>query len=225
MKPNRSFGYACAIATTIIASCGNAETKSGGSDSMSTTSGAKVESRGDMMPVVTEMLDRMKKDELTHDFDHDFATLMIDHDQAAVDLSEMELSKGTDTTMKAIAQAMVADHKGEIEELKTFLKNHDDNVTTAVPDTVMHTHKEGIHVELSEDLNAEMQKFNAAKTTGNADVDYATLMIIHHEMGIKMAKDHLVHGHHADVRKISQKAVDEDELEVGKFKVWLSSRK
>ncbi|MEO7312856.1 MAG: DUF305 domain-containing protein [Chitinophagaceae bacterium] len=227
MKCNHKICVAALFFAVSITACTNQTTTVTNNDSLPAAPENNTASsrEASMMESINAMLNNMKNTTLVNDFDHDYATLIITHDQAAVELSEMELAKGTDTAMKAIAQTMVADHKAEIEVLKSFLMHHDDKAADAGIDATKHTHPNGIHTELADDLMAMAEKFNAVKATNNADMDYASLMVIQHEMGIKMAKDHLTHGHHADLRKISQKAVDEDMAEVGKFRTWLAGKK
>lgn len=48
-----------------------------------------------MMQPMNSMMDRMKGIALTGDIDNDFAMLMMEHHQGAVDISEMEAAKGS----------------------------------------------------------------------------------------------------------------------------------
>lgn len=59
---------------------------------------------------------------ITGDIDNDFATLMIQHHNSAVENSEAYLMYGNDTQLKAIAQKMIEDQKQEIKELSDWLK-------------------------------------------------------------------------------------------------------
>ena len=53
--------------------------------------------------------------------DYDFAQLMVDHHQAAIDNSEALLQYGRNTTTRALAQAIIADQRREIAALQNWL--------------------------------------------------------------------------------------------------------
>ena len=53
--------------------------------------------------------------------DYDFAQLMIDHHQAAIDNSEALLVSGRNTTTRTMAQAIIADQRQEIAALQNWL--------------------------------------------------------------------------------------------------------
>lgn len=59
---------------------------------------------------------------ITGDIDNDFATLMIQHHNAAIENSEAYLLYGTNEDLKALAMKMIEDQKKEIKELSDWLK-------------------------------------------------------------------------------------------------------
>ena len=61
---------------------------------------------------------------ITGDIDNDFATLMIQHHNSAIENSEAYLMYGNHTALKAIAVKMIDDQKKEIEELSNWLKEN-----------------------------------------------------------------------------------------------------
>lgn len=61
---------------------------------------------------------------ITGDIDNDFATLMIQHHNSAIENSEAYLMYGTNSKLKALAQKMIEDQKMEIKELSDWLKTH-----------------------------------------------------------------------------------------------------
>lgn len=168
----------------------------------------------------------MKTMQMTGDFDHDYATLMIYHHQGAVDISEMALSKATDAQVKTIAQTMITDHKSEIEELNKFLSSHDTTSAEHKKNTTAgHTHKDGNHTELSENMNAMMEKMKGMSISNNADKDYVMLMITHHQNAVKVSEHELSHGHHGELKKMAKKMIADDKKEIAELQKWLSSMK
>ncbi|RYU84848.1 DUF305 domain-containing protein [Hymenobacter lutimineralis] len=53
--------------------------------------------------------------------DYDFAQLMVDHHQAAIDNSEALLQHGRQNTTRSLAQAIIADQRQEIAALQNWL--------------------------------------------------------------------------------------------------------
>jgi len=75
-----------------------------------------------------EQMDAMKKmmkandlRVLTGDSDQDFAQLMIDHHQSAIETSEALLKDGKEETTKELAQKIIEDQKKEIDQLQDWL--------------------------------------------------------------------------------------------------------
>ncbi len=57
--------------------------------------------------------------------------------------------------------------------------------------------------------------------TGNADKDFALMMIPHHEAAISMANDLLAHGKNPELKKMAQKIIDDQTKEIEDRKAWL----
>ena len=68
-----------------------------------------------------KMMTAMNARKLTARSDYDFAQLMVDHLQAAIDNSEALLQSGRNATTRALAQAIIADQRQEIAALQNWL--------------------------------------------------------------------------------------------------------
>lgn len=223
------------LATTIcsLSACNNGSTANDTKDTsaIAMTDSNKTDSNKTnqnmdegMMKPMSLMIEKMNSTKLTGDFDNDYAALMIVHHQGAVDLSEMEVAKGSDAQMKKMAQTMVSDHKSEIEQLKSFVSHHDPSSPEHKKENA-HAHSEGDENNLSATMKMEIGKMNSMQMTGNADKDYAMMMQAHHEDAIKMSKAEIAHGHHAELEKMAQKMIDDDGKEIKEFQKYLSSLK
>ena len=62
-----------------------------------------------------------------------------------------------------------------------------------------------------EKMNHDMQ---AAPITGDADHDFATMMIPHHQGAIDMAQAELRYGHDEQLRRIAQEIIVEQQQEI-----------
>lgn len=72
-----------------------------------------------MMQTMDAMMQRTNAMKMTGDFDVDFANMMVEHHQGAIDISEMELNE-----MKQMAQQMIDDHQREIAEFQAWLNKN-----------------------------------------------------------------------------------------------------
>lgn len=67
--------------------------------------------------------------------DIDFASLMLPHHQAAIDMARAQLMYGKDPQMRRLAQEIITDQQSEIELMQLWLKQHQTSagLTQAVP--------------------------------------------------------------------------------------------
>jgi hypothetical protein len=74
-----------------------------------------------------EAMDRMHRGMAvtpSGDADIDFARMMIPHHQGAIDMAQVELAQGKDSTLRAMAQDIIKAQEGEIATLKDWLSTH-----------------------------------------------------------------------------------------------------
>lgn len=60
------------------------------------------------------------------------------------------------------------------------------------------------------------------KMSGNQDYDFAMMMKMHHEKGIKMAQKELDKGKDPEMRAAAQKIIDAQKKEIADFDKWLA---
>lgn len=170
-----------------------------------------------LMESMSNMKSKMKDMKMTGDFDVEFAYMMIMHHQAAIDMSKVEIAKGTDTTIKTIAHNIIIAQTEEINQLEMFVNSY------KMPEVNRKDNK--MHSELNEAMNAMMDKMDLMQMTGNTDKDFVRMMITHHESAVKMAEDELANGKQDEVKKMTQKMIKDQNKEITDFKTWLSSQK
>lgn len=59
--------------------------------------------------------------------------------------------------------------------------------------------------------------------TGDADADFVTNMIPHHQMAIDMAKKELAKGGNPEARAMAQKMIDAQQEEITTMQAWLKN--
>ena len=57
--------------------------------------------------------------------------------------------------------------------------------------------------------------------TGNADIDFRTHMIPHHQGAVEMAKVALKHAKDPETKRMAQKIIDDQEKEIAEMQDWL----
>jgi hypothetical protein len=78
------------------------------------------------------------------------------------------------------------------------------------------------------ELIASMDKMHMAmegvKRSGNSDVDFVRLMLPHHQAAIDMAKTQLLYGKDAQMRRLAQEIITDQQLEIELMQRWLKQR-
>jgi uncharacterized protein (DUF305 family) len=78
------------------------------------------------------------------------------------------------------------------------------------------------------ELIASMEKMHmamgAVQRSGNSDVDFVRLMLPHHQAAIDMAKTQLLYGKDAQMRRLAQEIITDQQLEIELMHHWLKQR-
>lgn len=88
----------------------------------------------------------------------------------------------------------------------------------------MHATESGQMTEAAKEYMAGMEQMNrdmAVPMTGDADRDFAAMMIPHHQGAIEMAKTQLKYGKDAVLRKMSEEIIKAQEAEIAILRKWL----
>lgn len=166
-----------------------------------------------LMSAMNTMMQKMDAMTMSGDFDLDFANMMIEHHQGAVDMSNVELSKGSDEKMKSMAQSIITKQTGDITKLREFVRSYKPSGMK---------HGEGELKKMMTNIKSAMQ---GMQMTGNTDKDFASMMITHHEDGMKMSKAQLSNGMSQQLKDMAKKGISHETKEIAEFKTWLSANK
>jgi uncharacterized protein (DUF305 family) len=78
------------------------------------------------------------------------------------------------------------------------------------------------------ELIASMDKMHVAMgvvaRSNNSDVDFVRLMIPHHQAAIDMAKTQLLYGKDAQMRRLAQEIITDQQLEIELMERWLKQQ-
>ena len=165
-----------------------------------------------LMASMNSMMDRMKAMKMTEDFDIDFANMMIEHHQGAIDMSQQELNSGKDEKMKGMAQEIISAQKEEISQLQDFVKNYKPSGMK---------HGEG---ELQKSMSDMDSKMKSMQMSGDVDKDFAMMMKEHHASAVAMSKGEVTNGMSAKLKQMAQKMITDQNKEIKEFDTWLSGK-
>lgn len=171
----------------------------------------------DLMNAMKPSMDQAEAMKMSGDFDYDFAGMMILHHQAAIDMSQVELSKGNDAQVKGWAQKIIDAQKAEIVQFQKFTSSNK-------PAEMKHEGGEQ-HSEMHEINKNTTTKMNSMAMSGNVDKDFVMMMKVHHEAAVEMAQNELSHGKKYDMKKMAQKIIEDQNKEIKEFNDWLSKNK
>jgi uncharacterized protein (DUF305 family) len=73
-------------------------------------------------------------------------------------------------------------------------------------------------------MNDMMNQMHSMETTGNVDQDFATMMKIHHQGAIAMAKAELEGGGDEHLKEMAEKMIKDQTREIEELTSWLSNK-
>ncbi len=163
-----------------------------------------------MMTMMSGMMDGMKSMQSSGNPDNDFAAMMKVHHLSAIQMAEMEVAKGTDPQMKALAQKMIEDQQKEVAEFNTFLTGHS-------------AHGGG-DAFYKESLNIMNNMKMDMDHSGSIDKQFAQMMIPHHQSAIDMSQAYIKSGAHEEkLKTMANGIIASQQKEMGELKAWLQT--
>lgn len=179
-----------------------------------------------------KMMQKMKAMKMTGDPDKDFAMMMIEHHQGAIDAANIVLKSGKDSKIKEMAQKTLRTQPEDQKKLREHAQMKHDDAATAKNDKNHSNHAQSTDAtshsdQFSADMHTAMDqmetKMKNMKMTGKVDHDFATMMIDHHQGAIDMSDVEIEHGKNADVKSLAEKIKSDSQKDIAELKEWLSS--
>lgn len=164
---------------------------------------------------VNKMNARIDSLALSGHADEDFALVMVQHHQAAIDLANLELQKGDDNAVKSIAQKILDTKTVEKDSITLWLvgRKPTRNATSETFDAQMNS------------ILDKYSNLDAVNITGDADKDFAELMSIHNKALAEIGQSIVQLGHHDDMKAWArQMVVDANQWNVD-LEAWLTANK
>jgi uncharacterized protein (DUF305 family) len=79
--------------------------------------------------------------------------------------------------------------------------------------------------ELMKSMQTMHAAMETAKPSGNDDKDFVNLMLPHHEAAVEMAKAELLHGNDAQMLRLAQEIITDQESEIQLMQLWLGRQR
>lgn len=79
--------------------------------------------------------------------------------------------------------------------------------------------------QMHQKMMSGMQSMQSMKPAGDVDKDFATMMRMHHQQAVDMAKVELEHGKSAELKSMARKMIDDQQKEIAQLDKWLAARK
>ncbi|HEX6333593.1 MAG TPA: DUF305 domain-containing protein [Flavisolibacter sp.] len=164
----------------------------------------------EMHDAMTTMEEQMKATPPSGDPDYDFTMMMKHHHEGAISMGKAELAGGTDGTIKRIAQKIIDAQQQDLPEFDRILSKDKPSGKSDYAQKAM-----GMMTPMS---NIQME-------SGSLDAMFASMMIPHHEDGIKMAQEYLKSGRDDDMKRIANKIISTHPREISELRDWLDRNK
>jgi uncharacterized protein (DUF305 family) len=143
-----------------------------------------------------------------------FATNMIPHHQQAVEMSALVPDRSTNAELIALAQQISAAQQPEIDVMKVFLVQWNENPETS---SGHGGHGNTMTGMVDAATMTKLQSLNGAEF----DKLWLESMIGHHQGAIEMAKAELANGDNVDAKSLAKNIVTTQEAEIGQMKQML----
>lgn len=170
--------------------------------------------QNEFMTIMHGMNSQMDAMQLTGDADHDFASMMVIHHQGAIDMANKELEKGDDATIKAMAQQIIDKQTTEKEQLTSWLQGRIPGANAG---------GQAFDTEMMKTMEKMKNWKDIMVLTGDADVDFSQLMIIHHQTATDNAQSLLHHGDDADMKEMAAMMIADQNKEITDLAGWLKT--
>ncbi|WP_121355786.1 DUF305 domain-containing protein [Flavisolibacter nicotianae] len=160
---------------------------------------------------MNDMMKRMKSIPFSGNNDRDFASLMREYYDGAIDMARLQVAHGKQKELKSFSQATITDLKQELLMLSNFLKDEPAGKSSTVE-------------KFQQTMKSALNQMAVNNEFGETGVDhlFALLIIIHHKAGLQMLRAELDYGSHQTMKIEARNMLPKQAEELKWFQSWLS---
>lgn len=140
-----------------------------------------------------------------------FTTMMLPHHMQAVRMSELEIEKGADPEVIALAEQILADQEEEIATMEGFLEEFGTEPMAAAPD-------------LQQRWDKNFSDLQDAPAGEQADVVFLTNMMPHHAAAVPMSQIQIDMGAYEPAQELAEQIKMTQLEEIATMKMMLRMR-
>lgn len=154
---------------------------------------------------------RNHNDDLNND--RDFAEMMIYYNHAAIDMSNILLSKGNSAELIQFARESILRRKDVIKEMDGFLQKEPEEKSSSSKD-------------FQDAVNTAVSKLRAALNFPQGDTDnlYIQSMLVFQQAGIAIAEAELQYGSHQTLKIHTRNILSAEKEELQQLQSWLKKQ-
>ncbi|MBE7170498.1 MAG: DUF305 domain-containing protein [Williamsia sp.] len=160
---------------------------------------------------MNDMVNRMKAIPFSGNNDRDFASLMREYYDGAIDIARLQFAHGKQKDLKAFSQATIKDLKQELLVLSNFLKDEP-------------TEKSSSAQMFQRAIKNALSQIPADNSLHGRETDhlFVQLMINHHKAGLQLLRAELEYGAHQTMKIDARNRLAKQAEEIKWLQSWLS---
>jgi uncharacterized protein (DUF305 family) len=147
-------------------------------------------------------------------FEQAFLTMMRQHHQSAIEMSQWTLERTQDQQIQEAAQKVIDEQQTETEQIDAWLQEWYGGTETT-------TDMQGMMDTMQSDMNMMMQNM---ETSDDPDRAFLENMSMHHNGAIDMAQPALFNAVHSEVRDLAETIITSQAEEIAQYQTWLDDR-
>ena len=152
-----------------------------------------------------------------------FLAEIIPHHEAAIEMAELELERGTSPDIRTHAENMIANQEHQIEQFTRWL----DEWYGLTPEEAEAQAPEEAREEmaaLEEETSQMMDELRQVPAGEEFDEAFVSMIIPHHQAGIIEFLEPQSRAVHAELRVAAASGINTQAMEVADFRTWLAGR-
>ncbi len=177
-----------------------------------------------IMDAMTKMMERMKAMPMSGNVDTDFAMMMKEHHQGAIEMAKVQIQMGQNQALKDKAKQIIAKQSTDTEKIDSYLQNEKKTANNSAH-TQHSGNKRSENSMFSKMISTAMDKMNQLmekeKSSDDIDHQFATLMSIHHQGAIDMSQAEIDHGASASLKQLAKTTIADSKKDMEELQTLL----